>query len=131
MGLPVVTARGRAAVFGLTAALLLAGTGLASARVGSTANPPPGSPALSRPPWTGNLLPGDRGTFNGTNGGWTPSPGQELLHLRRPTQSGKGALALVNTTRKIGTMYAASGHNSRTYLNGLAGARYSFSFWAR
>src|SRR3954469_6438659 len=116
MGLPVATARGRVAVLGLSAALVLAGGGLATAGVGSTATPPPGSPPLPRPPWTGNLFHGDKASFDHSRGGWTPSPGQELLQVRRPTQHGKGALALVNTTRKIGQMYVASGHNANTYL---------------
>jgi hypothetical protein len=124
-------ARSRTALFGMTVALLLGSSGLATAGVGSPAAPPPGSPPLPRPPWTGNLLTGDRASFDDSLGGWTPSSGQRLLRVRRPTQAGGGALALVNTTGKIGTMSAASGHDPATYLTGVPGARYSFSFWAR
>ena len=119
----------RAWLTGVTALVLLAGVGLAQAGVIHQSAPTPGSPPLKQPPWSANLLTGDRASFDHSTGDWAGSPGAKLFHVPVPRQAGAGAVSLMNATTKVGTIYATSGNTAATYLKATPGYRYSFNFW--
>src|SRR3954452_18440860 len=77
------TGRRRAGLIALVALMLVGLAGTAGARSRSPLAGTPTSPTLPGPPWTGNLLIGNQGTFNEGTGGWSPSRGAHLLHMRK------------------------------------------------
>jgi hypothetical protein len=128
MALPA-TGRRRATVAALAAAALVVWAGVSTGQAGPTGTA--GSPPLPRPPWSANLLPGERGSFDHSIGKWTSSRGARATLSLLVHQQGKGSLELTNISSKTRTMYAQSGHTASTYTTAAAGERYAFSFWAR
>jgi aryl-phospho-beta-D-glucosidase BglC (GH1 family) len=84
---------------------------------------------MSSPPWSGNLLKGDRATFDHSAGGWVGTDKVTVHRVAQPRQAGTGSLAIINTSRNIGVASASVGKTSATHLPVVPGDRYAMNFW--
>src|SRR3954464_8547668 len=72
-----------------------------------------------------NLFAADKGSFDGSTGGWVSySAGVTLAKASTPTRAGGGSLKLTNTTASAVTEWVASGNGPTSWTAAMGNDRY-------